>query len=150
LKLHSLNAHDPLPQHGAQHLHVDTKVPRQSTRQCHVVNSTWMLDDVSPVNGATRVIPGSHRWANAPGQVMEDTMAVHPGETYLTGPAGSVAVFHGHVWHGCTTNRSTRPRRLLHCAFIARELPQQTDQRRYLREETAKRLSPEARLILDV
>ena len=45
---------------------------------------------------------------------------------------------------------SNAPRRTLHCAFIAREHPQQTNQREYLRPATAQRLSPLARYILDV
>ena len=150
LKLHSLNGHDPRPGHGAQKLHCDTDQPRQSTRQCYVVNSMWMLDDVSPDNGATRVVPASHRLSSHPSQVLVDPVADHPDETYLTGSAGTVAVFHGHLWHSCTANRSTHTRRLIHCAFISRELPQQTDQRQYLREATARRLSPEAQVILDV
>ncbi len=97
----------------------------------------WMLDAVSPDNGATRVVPASHRWSSPPEKATDDTMAPHPDESYLTGPAGTVAVFHGHLWHSCTANRSTRARRLLHCAFIGRELPQQTDQRQFLREATA-------------
>ena len=46
--------------------------------------------------------------------------------------------------------RSSDPRRTLHCAFIAREHPQQTNQREYLQPATAQRLSPLARYILDV
>ena len=149
-KLHSLNAHDPLPGQGAQALHTDTSEPRQSMKECHVVNSMWMLDDVSPENGATRVVPASHRLSKRPPQAMDDPTARHPDEKYLTGRAGTVAVFHGHLWHSCTANRSTRTRRLIHCAFLRRELPQQTDQRQYLREETDNRLSPAARFMLDV
>ena len=42
-KLHSLNGHDPLPGNGGLNLHTDTKEPRETTKQCHVVNSMWML-----------------------------------------------------------------------------------------------------------
>ncbi len=81
---------------------------------------------------------------------MADRLADHPEQVHLTGRAGSVAVFNGSLWHGSYRNLSSRPRRTLHCAFIAREHPQQTDQRAYLRPETAERLSPLARYILDV
>ena len=149
-KLHSLNGHDPLPGNGAQNLHTDTKETRETTTQCHVVNSMWMLDDLTRENGATRVVPGTHRNSNPPEEVLDDPGALHPEETYLTGKAGDVAVFNAHLWHGCSRNHTARTRRLLHCAFIGRELPQQTDQRQYLREQTAKRLAPKARVILDV
>ena len=40
-----------------------------------------------------------------------------------------VAVFNGSLWHSSYRNHSSDPRRTLHCAFIAREHPQQTNQR---------------------
>jgi ectoine hydroxylase-related dioxygenase (phytanoyl-CoA dioxygenase family) len=81
---------------------------------------------------------------------MSDLKAPHPQEVYVTAPAGSVLVFNSHAWHGSTDNRSQRTRRVYHCAFIAREHPQQTSQRQYLRPETAARLFPAACYLLDV
>lgn len=149
-KLHSLNGHDPLPGHGQQGLHADWGGDR-GMGNYHVVNSMWMLDDVTPDNGATRIVPGSHHFEEKVADALDDPMAPHPDEVYLTGKAGSVGVFNGNAWHGCTMNRTTdRSRRLLHCAFIAREHAQQTDQRAFLQPEAAARLSPLARYILDV
>ena len=148
-KLVSLNGHDPLPGHGQQVLHSDFGGPRADGRG-HQTNALWMLDDLTPENGPTRVVPGSHRWPTYPKDQMDDLLAPHPKETYITGPAGSVAFFNGQIWHGSTTNRTEQKRRVYHCAFTARENPQQTDQRAYLRAETAARLSLAARYILDV
>ncbi|MFZ1757417.1 MAG: phytanoyl-CoA dioxygenase family protein [Caldilineaceae bacterium] len=148
-KLVSLNGHDPLPGHGQQSLHSDFGGPRGDGRG-HQTNALWMLDDLTPENGATRVVPGSHRWPTFPKEAMADLQAAHPQEAYITGPAGSVAFFNGQVWHGSTTNHTSHTRRVYHCAFTARENPQQTDQRAYLRAETASRLTPAARYILDV
>ncbi len=148
-KLVSLNGHDPLPGHGQQGLHSDFGGPRGDGRG-HQTNALWMLDDLTPENGPTRVVPGSHRWPTFPKEEMADLLAAHPQETYITGPAGSVAFFNGQIWHGSTTNRTDQMRRVYHCAFTARENPQQTDQRAYLRAETEARLSPAARYILDL
>ena len=147
-KLHSLNGHDPLPGHGQQELHADWGGDRGAGY--HVVNSMWILDDMSADNGATRIVPGSHRFPGAVGQEVSDRLAPYPGEVCLEARAGSVGVFNGSAWHSCTRNRSGAPRRLLHCAFIAREHRQQTDQREYLRPETDGRLTPLARYVLDV
>lgn len=149
-KVHSINGHDPLPGHGQQALHPDWGGERPDLTVFHVMNSLWLLDDISPENGATRIVPGSHRWPGGPRDQMSDLTAPHPQEVYVTAPAGSVLVFNSHAWHGSTTNRSQRMRRVYHCAFIAREHPQQTSQRQYLRPETAARLSPAARYLLDV
>ncbi|MEE2657583.1 MAG: phytanoyl-CoA dioxygenase family protein [Candidatus Latescibacterota bacterium] len=149
-KLHSLNGHDPSPGHGRQDLHADFGGER-GTGVYGVVNSMWMLDDVSAENGATRIVPGSHQNSANIADIMEDRGQNHPKQVLLTAPAGSVGVFNGSAWHSCTQNRTeSQSRRLLHCAFIAREHKQQTDQRQYLRPETAARLSPLARYILDV
>ncbi|MEZ4615051.1 MAG: phytanoyl-CoA dioxygenase family protein [Caldilineaceae bacterium] len=148
-KLVSLNGHDPLPGHGQQSLHSDFGGPRGDGRS-HQTNALWMLDDLTPENGPTRVVPGSHRWPAFPKEAMTDLLAPHPQETYITGPAGSVAFFNGQIWHGSTTNRTNQPRRVYHSAFTAREHPQQTDQRAYLRPETEQRLTPAARYLLDL
>jgi ectoine hydroxylase-related dioxygenase (phytanoyl-CoA dioxygenase family) len=149
-KLHSLNGHDPLPGHGQQSLHPDWGPERGDLTVYSVMNSLWMLDDFSAENGATRIVPGSHRWPGHPKDQLADLKDRHPQEVYIEAPAGSVAVFNGHTWHGSTDNRSQRSRRVYHCAFIAREFPQQTNQREFLRPETASRLSPAARWVLDV
>ena len=149
-KLHSLNGHDPLRGHGMQTLHADSGEPCTPGGPYHVVNSMWMLDDFTPDNGGTRLIPGSHLRPGRVGDYVEDRNADHPEQIQLTGKAGSVAVFNGSVWHSSYLNRSGASRRTLHCAFIGREHKQQTDQRQHLRPETAARLSPLARYILAV
>ena len=149
-KLHSLNGHDPLPGSGLQGLHTDWGQPTVPGGPYHVVNSMWMLDDFTRANGATRCVPASHRKPGRAADHVADSMADHPDQVQLTGQAGSVAVFNGSLWHSSYRNLSDAPRRTLHCAFIAREHAQQTNQREYLRPETALRLSPLARYILDV
>ena len=149
-KLHSLNGHDPLKGSGIQTLHADTGQKCVPGGPYHVVNSMWMLDDFTAENGATRVVPRSHLKAGHLGDYVEDGLADHPEQIHLLGRAGTIAVFNGNVWHSSYINRSGSKRRTLHCAFIAREHKQQTDQRQYLRTETAARLSSLARYVLDV
>ena len=148
-KLHSLNGHDPLPGSGLQGLHTDWGQPTVPGGPYHVVNSMWMLDDFTRVNGATRCVPESHRKPGGIRDHVTDGMVDHPDQVQLIGCAGSVAIFNGSLFHSSYRNLSDAPRRTLHCAFIAREHPQQTNQREYLRPETARRLSPLARYILD-
>ena len=149
-KLHSLNGHEPMQGYGLQDLHTDTGEPTVPGGPYHVVNSMWMLDDFTSTNGATRLVPGSHLKPGRIGEHIEDRNADHPDQIHLIAKAGSVAVFNGCVWHSSYFNRDGVSRRTLHCAFIAREHKQQTNQREYLRPETAARLSPLARYILDV
>jgi ectoine hydroxylase-related dioxygenase (phytanoyl-CoA dioxygenase family) len=148
-KLSSLNFRAARPGDGLQALHAEGG-PVREPGQYQVCNSIWLLDDFTADNGATRVVPGSHRSGKSPGDVMSDVRDPHPGEVLLLAPAGTVVVFNSHLWHGGTLNRSLLPRRALHSYFTARRNSQQLDQRKYIRPETLGRLAPAARYILDV
>ena len=58
-----------------------------------VCNSIWLLDDFTASNGATRVVPGSHRARTVPRLALADPAAEHPDQVLVTGPAGTVVVF---------------------------------------------------------
>lgn len=148
-KLSSLNSRAALPGHGRQPLHVDfaSPVPPGEYRVC---NSLWLLDDFTAENGATRVVPGSHRRGTMPKDEMDDPADPHPEEVQVIAPAGTVVVFNSHLWHGGTENRSASPRRAMHSYFCHRDLPQQLDQREYIRPETRRRLTPAQHFLLDV
>ncbi|MDE0026070.1 MAG: phytanoyl-CoA dioxygenase family protein [Spirochaetaceae bacterium] len=146
--LGSLNARDATPGNGLQALHQDGR--RDVPPPRYGCNSVWMLDDFTAENGCTRMVPGTCTFAQ-PREVLDDPKAPHPDEELITGPAGSVAVFNSYTWHGGTLNRTPDAhRRCLHCYFNPRHLAQQTDQRAYLRPETAARLSPAQRYLLDL
>ena len=147
-KLSALNARDSLPGQGHQDLHTDSSGDYDG--RFYVCNSIWLLDDFTEENGCTRLVPGTHR-ARLPSNVLKDVMAPHPEEEHLVAPAGTVAVFNSHIWHGGTLNRTRDHKRLApHCYYTAREGKQPLDQREHLGTETWERISPAARYILDV
>ncbi len=59
----------------------------------------WALTDFSAENGATRLIPGSHRWDDA--RVPEESETVQ-----AVMPKGSVCFFVGSLYHGGGANRT--------------------------------------------
>ena len=148
IKLSSLNARSADPGSDAgQPLHVDMgAIPDE--RGYWVCNTVWLLDDFTPENGATRMVPGSHRWGTRPQDVLADPMAPHPEEVLLTGMAGSVAVMNAHLWHGGTANRSPRPRLAMHAFYCRRDKPQQQYQKQLLRPEVQHALTPALRELL--
>ncbi|HEU5389855.1 MAG TPA: phytanoyl-CoA dioxygenase family protein [Streptosporangiaceae bacterium] len=148
-KLSSLNFRAALPGHGLQPLHADYGGPVWPG-EFQVCNSVWLLDDFTADNGATRVVPGSHRFTKRAREALDDPAAPHPDEVRLIAPAGTVVVFNSHLWHGGTMNRSDQPRRALHSYFTRRANGQQLDQKKYVRPQTLARLSPAARFILDI
>jgi hypothetical protein len=148
-KLSSLNYRAAKPNKGHQKLHVDWKnAPVKDTYK--VCNSIWLLDDFTPKNGSTRIVPKTHKLSILPDEAMADTHDKHPDEIRIIAPAGSVFIFNSHVWHGGTTNQTEHDRRSIHSYFCTREQPQQIDQKKYITQETSQRIGEKGRHILDV
>ncbi len=92
------------PGEVAQPLHPDDAIyPVARPHPELVVNVMWPLQDFTSDNGATRVVPGSHRWVDQrPGTDTEtETIEVL---------AGDALVYLGSLWHGGGANRSDRTR----------------------------------------
>lgn len=149
MRVYSLNYRAILPGEGHQGLHGDWK-GAVAPGDFYVVNSMWCLDDFTVENGATRVVPGSHLSGKWPTDVLADAKDPHPDQVSLTAPAGSVIIFNSHVWHGATHNSTQQRRRGLTMAYGRRDIPQQLDQRAYIRKAVYDRLSPAARYLRDV
>jgi ectoine hydroxylase-related dioxygenase (phytanoyl-CoA dioxygenase family) len=147
-KLGSLNARSANPDsQSGQPLHCDMgRTP--DGKGYSVCNTIWMVDDFTPENGATRVIPGSHRWGKLPQEELADPQAPHPEEVLVTGRAGTVVVMNAHCWHGGTANRTGLPRRAVHAFYVRRDLPQQQWQKELLSAEVQARQGPFMRWLL--
>jgi ectoine hydroxylase-related dioxygenase (phytanoyl-CoA dioxygenase family) len=147
IKLSSLHARLVPHGGGGQPLHADMSAIADA-RGPWVCNTLWMLDDFTLDNGATRVVPGSHRWRRLPAEVLADPLADHPDQVRVTGRAGSVVVINAHTWHAGTPNGSARPRTALHAFYCRRDKPQQQYQKRLLRPQVQESLPAALRDLL--
>ena len=93
------------PGEKAQILHRDDAIyPVPEPHPPLVVNTMWPLDEFTADNGATRFIPGSHRWEPGRQPGPDD-----PVETAVMSP-GSALFYLGSLWHGGGANSTARPR----------------------------------------
>jgi Phytanoyl-CoA dioxygenase (PhyH) len=109
---------DPAPGHGEQRLHPDhgpTPVPG--------ITATWFLDAWSDTNGATRVLPGSHRSPPMSSEVpIPGTETPGPGEVVAAGPAGSLLLRDARLFHAAGRNNTASPRRAA-LVFYQHDIP---------------------------
>jgi hypothetical protein len=121
--LSAMNSLEPLRGRGHQTLHRDEgPIGPEGTV---VVNSLWAIDDISPANGATRFVPGTH---------LTDELADDddPRIIQISAGAGSVVVFDAHVLHAASRNLSGERRRAVHVYYTLAGRRSQTDWARYL------------------
>jgi ectoine hydroxylase-related dioxygenase (phytanoyl-CoA dioxygenase family) len=111
------------PGEVAQPIHVDDaliKLPRP--HPAVVCNSMWALTDFTEENGATRIVPGSHRYAEKP------EYGSHPQSIPAEMPKGSILVWNGSLWHGGGANRSGERRVGIAMNYCAGFIRQQENQ----------------------
>ena len=129
------------PDETPQPLHADDQlIPIPRPHPPLVCNTMWALTDFTEANGATRIVPGSHRLERPPAYGKERAESVAAEM-----PKGSVLVWNGSLWHGGGANR-TRERRvgvaMNYCAGFIR---QQENQQLGIPLETARGFEPRLR-----
>lgn len=123
-------------------IHTDQNYVPLETPYPMVADIAWMLVDFTEENGATRVIPGSHRWNRLP----------EPGKRYetlpATAPAGTALVFDGRLWHGTGANGTEAPRYAVFTYFCRSFVRQQENFSLSVSPEVLEQCSPELKSLL--
>jgi ectoine hydroxylase-related dioxygenase (phytanoyl-CoA dioxygenase family) len=130
------------PGETAQPIHADDMViPLEKPHAPIVCNSMWALTDFTAANGATRLVPGSHKRGNP-----------DYGGAYETIPAemacGSVLIWDGSLWHGGGANVTDQRRTGVAMNYCARFIRQQENQQLGLSPETVRGLPPRLRQLV--
>ncbi len=86
-------------------LHTDCGgMPSPLPQQAYAAQCTYLLTDFSRENGATCLVPGSHRWNRNPIGNEKTLLPYEEGgkeqAAACDAPAGSIVIWHGNAWHG--------------------------------------------------
>ncbi len=121
----------------AQPIHADDQViPLPKPHPATVCNTMWALTDFTEDNGATRLMPGTHKADSSPEFTSEyDTIAAEMTK-------GSVLIWHGSLWHGGGANRTDQRRVGIAMNYCAGYIRQQENQQLGLELSTVARFEP--------
>ena len=134
-RLGSLTGIEILPGEAAQQLHCDAQIyPLRIPGMELQISVMWALDDFTEENGATRVVPCSHRWFEPrtpeEGDIVQAVM-----------PRGSALVYLGSTLHGGGANRANAPRMGLINTYALGWLRQEENQYTKISRDLAKTYS---------
>lgn len=126
----------------AQRLHHDDALyPVPRPRPPLGLSAMWAIDDFRDDNGATRIVPGSHRWGAEPVDPDMPSIAVEM-------PAGSVLFYLGTTYHCGGGNRSSAPRFGVNVLYAQGWLRQYENQYLGVPREMAATLDPALQRLL--
>lgn len=99
----NISARSPLRNNDPQQLHLDSNLPGGDFPLIMIV--LWMLDDFNEATGATRVVPGSHKF-----KTYAENNVNYKNEVTLNAKKGSVLIYNGSLWHGGSVNTTNHSR----------------------------------------
>ena len=142
-QLHFTSAIQIGPGESSQILHRDRGlwggyIPRRIETQFSTV---WAITDFTKENGATQVVPGSHKWDKNRQPLPEEI-------AYAEMEAGSVFIYTGSVLHGGGTNTTEESRLGVFLHYAPGWLRQEENQYLSCPPEIAKTFSPELRSLI--
>ena len=107
--------------------------------------STVMVDDFTTENGATLVAPGSQRFGRRPTQEEFNRVCVQ-----VTGPAGSVMLMTGLLWHRAGENHTPTPRFGILGCYLPKFVQPLEDVAAGVSQEVIERASPTLRALFGI
>lgn len=129
----------------AAKLHTDWYRGAESTFYQGV--AIFPLDPFRQNNGATRVVPGSHRWTEEEWNRV-DTTQPHADEQRLIGKPGDAFILNAHVLHASGPNLTGSPRRAIFAFYVRNDAPQYNTLPYGISDSLRRRLSREANSLL--
>ena len=149
LKVGGLNFRNPHKGYGEQAIHIDG-IPRQSTKEkFHGVVCYIYLDNATKENGATRIIPKTHKKIGWPDDYI-NTNERHKDEIRVETEAGSIVVFNLNTWHAGAENTNGKPRKTIFIQIKKRDEGQLLNYKKFLSKKTKMKLNEAQKYLLAI
>ena len=136
----SSNFREPLKGTDQQQLHIDWLPRTNNSQNFDCVIAMMYLDDSKEINGAIKIIPGSHKILGYPDEYTNphidnsDTITVEA-------KAGSIIILNGNLWHRGGANINGDRRRIINAIYRDRNLKQGLNQDLYIDKKNKDKMN---------
>jgi ectoine hydroxylase-related dioxygenase (phytanoyl-CoA dioxygenase family) len=131
----------PLKTNFSANIHRDSKFFSNTTPL--MLNILIMLDDFTPKNGPTLLLPYSHKKQEKPSDEYFYENAIQ-----AIGKSGDILLFNADIWHASSTNKTDMGRRALPLTFSKSFIKQLMDYPRYIGYKKMDSFSDEMQTLL--
>ena len=140
IKLSSILFREPKKKSGAQPLHIDW-IPRMNKKQKFKVLVAFLyLEDSNKFNGATKLVPRSHKILSYPDKYLNPNIP-YKKEITVNAKAGSILLLNALVWHRGGNNISGKKRGIIVTEYRNRKLKQLLNLKKYISKSVQKNLT---------
>ena len=137
IKLSSILFREPILNSGNQELHIDW-LPRKSVKDTFKdVVSFMYLEDSTKQNGATKLVPKSHKILGYPAE-HTNPFKPYEKEIQLEAEAGSILILNANTWHRGGDNITGQKRGVLAVDYRSRDLKQLLNLYLYIDKDVRK------------
>ena len=131
IKLSSILFREPEKKAKEQEIHIDWHARRKKSDKYESVVGFFYLDDSTKKNGATIIIPGSHKKFGYPCEHINPNKK-NRNEIILEAPAGSLLILNANTWHKGGSNLSGEKRGMIAIEYRQRNLKQLLNLKKYI------------------
>lgn len=149
LKISGLNFRNPKKNSGRQAYHIDIFPRKKNDDNYSGVVCYIYLDDTKIENGATRIIPKTHKLLGWPEDYI-DTSKDDPREIRTIVKAGTVVILNLNTWHAGAENLSGEDRKTIFLQIKKRNESQLLNYKKFLTNNTKQRLNDFQKYLLAI
>lgn len=149
IKICGLNLRNPKKGFGYQKIHTDWKPRKRKKESFAGIVCMIYLDNSKKRNGATRIIPKTHKIIGWPDNHINIDKK-HKKEIRPEIKAGGVIIANLNLWHAGANNKSGEPRKMIMVNIKNRKFPQLLNYKIFLSNKCKKSLTDFEKYILAV
>jgi len=149
IKVGGLNLRNPHKDHGKQALHIDCFPRNKIDNPFSGVVCYIFLDESTIENGATRIIPKTHKKLGWPDDYI-NTSEEQKNEYRAVVEMGSVIILNLNTWHGGAQNFNGKPRKTIFIQIKKRAEQQLLNYKKYLSQNTKDKLTKSQKYLLGI